>query len=87
MCALWTLLVLARPLAGWKLLLVAGMAGLVAVVVIVPALATGVFLMHPTPLRVTVAAVVGGVGVLIVELTHRSVAFATRRHGGIDGGR
>ena len=34
--SLWTLLVLARPLAGWKLALVAAMAGIVAVVVAVP---------------------------------------------------
>ena len=61
-CALWTLLVLARPLAGWKLLLVAAMAGVVAVIVAVPALATGIFLLDPTPLRVGMAAVIGAAG-------------------------
>lgn len=80
-CGLWTLLVLARPLAGWKLLLVAAMAGIVAVVIVVPALATGVFLLHPTPLRITVAAVVGGGGALLIELAYRSVALVTRHRG------
>ena len=35
---------LARPLAGWKLALVAAMGGLVALIVAVPALRTGMFL-------------------------------------------
>ena len=60
--SLWVVLVLARPLAGWKLLLVATMAGAVAVIVAVPALATDIFLLHPTPLRVLVAAAIGGAG-------------------------
>lgn len=45
--ALWTLLVLARPLAGWKLALVAAMASLAVLIVAVPALGTGVFPAHP----------------------------------------
>ena len=80
-CALWTLLVLARPLAGWKLLLVAALAGVVAVVVVVPALATQVFLLHPTPLRVAVAVVVGAAGSVLIELSYRSVALVTRHRG------
>ena len=55
--SLWTLLVLARPLAGWKLVLVATMAGIVAVIVAVPPLAHGVFLLDITPLRLLIAAV------------------------------
>ena len=35
--SLWTVLVLARPLTGWKLMLVAGLAVAVAVIVAVPA--------------------------------------------------
>lgn len=50
--SLWTVLVLARPLTGWKLGLVATMAGVVALIVTVPALATDVFLLHPTPMRI-----------------------------------
>ena len=52
--SLWTLLVLARPLAGWKLALVATMAGAVALVVAVPGLAH-LFLLEPTVLRLSIA--------------------------------
>ena len=69
--ALWTLLVLARPLAGWKLVLVAGLAGVVALVLAVPVLAGSVFLLHPTPLRLVVAAAAGAVGAAAVELAAR----------------
>lgn len=75
-CSLWVLLVLARPLVGWKVLLVVVLAGAVALIVTVPALATDVFLLHPTALRVGVAAIVGGAGVAVLEvytgLSHRS---------------
>ncbi len=77
--SLWVVLVLARPLAGWKLLLVATMAGAVAVIVAIPALATDIFLLHPTPLRVLVAAAIGGAGAFLVELAYRAVALATRQ--------
>ena len=76
--SLWTLLVLARPLAGWKLLLVATMAGVVAVILVVPALATDVFLLHPTPLRVLVAVIIGAGGAFIVELSYRAVTHHLR---------
>ncbi len=79
-CSLWVLLVLARPLAGWKLLLVAAMAGIVAVIVAVPVFATDIFLLHPTPLRVSLAAVLGGAGVIAIELAYRSVALAVQHH-------
>jgi cation-transporting ATPase E len=79
-CSLWVLLVLARPLAGWKLLLVAAMAGIVAVIVVVPVFATDIFLLHPTPLRVAVAAVLGGAGVIAIEIAYRSVALAAAHH-------
>lgn len=84
-CALWTLLVLARPLQGWKLALVAGLALIVAVIVVVPGLATGIFLLHPTPLRVSIALGFGAIGAAAVELAYRGVAFAARRHGGLHG--
>jgi cation-transporting ATPase E len=75
--ALWVLLVLARPLAGWKLALVATLAGAVALIVAVPGLAH-IFLLYPTPLRLAVAAIVGGIGAALVEVTFRVVNFATR---------
>ena len=71
--SLWTLLVLARPLKGWKLALVAAMAGTAALVVAVPPLAHGIFLLSPTPLRVGVAVAVGAAGAVLVELAHRAV--------------
>jgi cation-transporting ATPase E len=77
-CSLWVLLVLARPLAGWKLLLVASMAGIVAIIVAVPALATGIFLLHPTPLRLLVAAIVGAATAFVIELAYASVALVNR---------
>jgi cation-transporting ATPase E len=79
-CSLWVLLVLARPIAGWKLLLVAAMAGIVAIIVVVPVFATDIFLLHPTPMRVGVALVLGGAGVVVIELAYRSVALAVQHH-------
>lgn len=79
-CALWTLLVLARPLAGWKLALVAAMALIAAVVVAVPAFATKIFLLHPTPMRVLVAAVIGAIGAVLVEVSFRGVRAVVGRH-------
>ncbi len=76
--SLWTLLVLARPLASWKLALVATMAGIVALAVTVPGLAH-LFLLQPTPLRLLVAAAFGGGGAFVVELTFRAVQFTSRR--------
>ncbi len=79
--SLWTLLVLARPLAGWKLALVAAMAGAVALVVAIPPLAHGVFLLDVTPLRLLVAGVIGAGGAVLVELSYRAVALAVRLAG------
>ena len=76
--SMWTLLVLARPLTGWKLGLVAGMALAVAVIVAVPALGHGIFLLEVSPLRLTIASVIGAAGALLVELTHRSILILVR---------
>ena len=76
--SLWTLLVLTRPLAGWKLALVAAMAGTVALVVAVPGLAH-LFLLHPTLLRLCIAAMLGAAGAVMVEIAYRTVAFAASR--------
>jgi len=76
--SLWTLLILARPLAGWKLALVASMAGGVALIVAVPPLAHGIFLLDVTPMRLLTAAIIGGAGAVLVELSFRAVRVMTR---------
>lgn len=76
--SLWTLLVLARPVAGWKLALVATMAGAAVLIVLVPPLAHGIFLLEVTPQRLGVAAVIGACGAALVELAHRAVAALAR---------
>jgi cation-transporting ATPase E len=78
-CALWTLLAIARPLAGWKVAMVGAIVGVAALIVVIPAFATDVFLLHPTPQRVLVGVVTGAVGAVLVELAHRAVAADARR--------
>jgi cation-transporting ATPase E len=78
--SLWTLLVLARPLAGWKLALVATMAAAVALVVAIPGLAH-LFLLEPTLLRLGIAGAVGAGGAVLVEIAYRTVAFAAHAAG------
>jgi len=74
--SLWTLMVLARPLAGWKLALVATMAGAVALIVAIPPLGHGVFLLNMTTDRLLLALAVGAAGAALVEITHRFVRAA-----------
>ncbi len=76
--SLWTLLVLARPLNGWKLALVASMAGIVALVLAVPALGHDVFLLEISRVRLTIAAVIGAGGAVFVEVTHRAIQLVVR---------
>ncbi len=78
-CALWTLLTIARPLAGWKVAMVGAIVGVVAIIVAVPAFATDIFLLHPTPQRVLVAVITGVVGAVLVEIAHRAVSADARR--------
>lgn len=79
--SLWTLLILARPLAGWKLALVASMAGAAAFAIAIPGIATGLLLLHPTPLRVLIAAIAGAGGAVLVELSHQALDHRSgRRH-------
>jgi cation-transporting ATPase E len=78
-CALWTLLVLARPLVGWKIALVGGMVLIIAIIVSVPAFATSIFLLQPTATRVLTAVVIGVIGAALVEAAYRGVALAARR--------
>jgi cation-transporting ATPase E len=75
--SLWTLIILARPLAGWKLLLVATMVGAVALIVAVPALGHGIFLLDVTWLRLAIAGVIGAGGAFLVELSYRAVALVS----------
>jgi cation-transporting ATPase E len=77
--SLWTLLVLARPLSGWKLALVAAMAAGVALIIAIPQLGRGIFLLEVTPLRLAIAGILGAGGALLVELTHRSIVLLSHR--------
>ncbi|MBN9620018.1 MAG: HAD-IC family P-type ATPase, partial [Actinobacteria bacterium] len=77
--SLWTLLILARPLAGWKLALVATMVLAVAVIVAVHPLGHGIFLLDVTPLRFGVAVAFGALGAALVECAHRLTAAHTQR--------
>jgi cation-transporting ATPase E len=79
--ALWTLVLVARPLHPWKLALVAAMAGIVAVVVAVPPLAEGVFLFRLTTTDVVLAVVIGAVGAALVEVAAHFSAPLGRRLG------
>ncbi|MCL2780024.1 MAG: HAD-IC family P-type ATPase [Actinomycetia bacterium] len=71
--SLWTVSVLARPIVGWKLALVAGLVGVVAIIVAVPALAHGVFLLDVTLARLLTALVIGAAGAALVEVAYRAV--------------
>ena len=76
--SLWVLTIMARPLAGWKLLLVGAMVALVVIVILVPALSGGIFLMEPTPQRVLIAVIIGAVCAVAIELATRGVAMVAR---------
>jgi cation-transporting P-type ATPase E len=69
--ALWTLVVLARPLRAWKIGLVLAMAGIAALVVVLPPLGEGIVLLQVTPEVVGIAAVLGASGAVLVELSSR----------------
>jgi cation-transporting ATPase E len=69
--ALWTLVVLARPLLAWKVALVATMAGIAVAVVAIPPLGEGIVLLQVTPRALLTAGVLGGGGALLVELSSR----------------
>jgi cation-transporting ATPase E len=79
---LWTLGILARPMAAWKIMLMTAMAGVVAVVVLVPALGQDVVLLVLTPTVLLIAAVVGVVGAALAELVDRLVGHPAARHDG-----
>jgi len=79
--SLWTLMVQARPLAGWKLGLVAAIAGLVALIVVLP-WSGDVFLLHFTPIRILIGLACGAVGAVFVEASYRAVRAMTRARDG-----
>jgi cation-transporting ATPase E len=81
--ALTALVLLARPLAGWKLGLVAAMIGIVVFICAVPALAHGIYLMELSPQRVATAVVVGATGSLLLIVATGLVSkwFNTRQAG------
>ncbi|NUT48028.1 MAG: HAD-IC family P-type ATPase, partial [Saccharothrix sp.] len=72
--SLWTLSLLARPLTGWKVALLACLTAAAVVILAVPVLATDVFLLEVTPQRLLVGLVVGAVAAALVELVWRTVA-------------
>ncbi|MFJ6671668.1 HAD-IC family P-type ATPase [Actinosynnema sp. NPDC091369] len=71
--SLWALSLLARPLTGWKAALLVGLATAAAVILAVPLLATGVFLLEVTAHRVLMGLAVGAVAAALVELIGRFV--------------
>lgn len=78
--ALWTLVILARPLVAWKIGLIAGMVGIVVLVLLVPALGEGIVLLEVTPRALLTALPVGVAGAVLVEIAERvASALADRR--------
>jgi cation-transporting ATPase E len=78
--ALWTLVILARPLVAWKLALVGTMVGIVVLVLLVPALGNGIVLLEVTPRVLLTAAPIGVAGAVLVEIAERmSSAVSERR--------
>ncbi|GAA1834541.1 HAD-IC family P-type ATPase [Pseudonocardia ailaonensis] len=69
--SLWALSLFARPLVAWKVGLIGLMALVVVVILAVPALGHGVFLLDVTWLRLGVAVGLGLVAGLLVELVGR----------------
>jgi cation-transporting ATPase E len=78
--ALTALLLLARPLVGWKLGLVAAMIGIVVFICAVPRLAHDIYLLELSPQRVATALVVGAAGSLLLVIATSLVSrwFSSR---------
>jgi len=77
--ALWTLVILARPLVAWKLALIATMAGIVVLVLLVPALGSGIFLLEVTRTAMLIAVPIGVGGAVLVEVAERMAAAVAER--------
>jgi len=69
--ALWTLVILARPLMAWKVGLIAAMAAIAVVVVAVPSIGADIVLLEVTPEALLLAGALGATGALLVELATR----------------
>ncbi|MGY1708799.1 HAD-IC family P-type ATPase [Geodermatophilus sp. SYSU D00758] len=70
--ALWTVVVLSRPLTAWKVALVAALAGVAGLAVGVPLVAEDVLLLVVTPELVLLGLVAGAVGTVLVEVVWRA---------------
>jgi cation-transporting P-type ATPase E len=71
--------ILARPLVAWKLALVASMAGIVVLVLLVPAIGSGIVLLEVTPRTMLIALPIGAAGAVLVEIAERVTAAASSR--------
>jgi cation-transporting ATPase E len=71
MVSLWTLVILARPLRAWKILLVAAMAFVATTAVLLPPIGHGLFLLEVTPRLLAGAVVIGVIGIALVEIVYR----------------
>jgi cation-transporting ATPase E len=69
--ALWTLLVLARPLAAWKVVLVAAMAAVAALVLVLPGTAD-LLDVDLRPVHLALAGAVALAGIALIEGVHRA---------------
>jgi cation-transporting ATPase E len=69
--ALWTLVILARPLVAWKLALIGTMAGVVVLVLLVPSVGSAIFLLEVTPRALLMAVPIGAAAALLVEVSER----------------
>jgi cation-transporting P-type ATPase E len=76
--ALWTLVILARPLFAWKVALLCAMVGAVVLVLAVPSLAEDVVLPQLSPQALLLAGAIGAPAALLVELAAR---LAGQGHG------
>ncbi|SDE56051.1 cation-transporting ATPase E [Blastococcus fimeti] len=76
---LWTVVVLARPLSVQKVGLVAVLAGAAVLVLAVPPLAEGVFLLELSPRAVLTAGAVGVPAAVLVELAARLGGLSDQR--------
>ena len=72
--SLWTVVILARPLSGWKLVLVSALSAVVAIVAIVPPIGKTAFLLTTTELDLVLTGTIALGGAFLVEVTHRLVA-------------
>jgi cation-transporting P-type ATPase E len=69
--SLWALTLFARPFNAWKLALVGGLALVAAVILAVPALGRGIFLLDVTLPRLGIALALGLVAGLLIEIVGR----------------